>query len=703
MLSLFGLIGLLLAFFACVLCVVCLGFGLRANARGNRDTGEALDWAGRAASIVCFVGLTVSCAVLVFAFMTGDCTIQYVLDNRSDNTSALSWMYRLSGLWSGREGSLLFWAWLIAVFAFLVSRKEADSPQRLDSVALMVMAFVLALFVGVLLFSEDNMPFTATDEKYFDYATMQVTSAGSVLGMNSLLEHWAMVVHPPTLFLGYAGLTVPFAYAIAALVCNDASEQWVDRCSPYAQFSWLFLTIGIGLGAIWAYVCLGWGGYWGWDPVENASLLPWLMCIALMHSFTVYRQRGMFKGWAIMCAALTFCFVIVGTFISRSGLVQSVHAFEGDTVSLVFFLALMVLSVCSAAIGLAVRRKTFAPRDRADAESMLTKDVAFYINCVFVLLASCLLCYMTISSALPSFLPFGGQSVSTGTFNAIARPLGIVYLLLIAIGPMLGWVKTDKQKLLRTMRLPAAVAAVVFVLLMLYFFQALLPAYETTIAAGGSGAEELLEMGPAWYYNGLAVVGFAVASVLIANAVCMIARCVKAGAVAAAPVGGFLCHAAMGVMLVGLIGSSMYVTENAGYLEYDSATDSANGTFAIGGYELVYQGQSVTQLESSDVLYQVDFNALRDGALVGTASPSVQLVASTQQQKLNASVIGFPTEDLFVVYKGVNAKTGYLSLDVRVNPLISVVWAGFALLSCGMALAFAGMLKRRPVQAGEAG
>ncbi len=428
------------------------------------------------------------------------------------------------------------------------------------------------------------------------------------------------------------------------------------------------------------------------------------MCIALMHSFTVYRQRGMFKGWAIMCAALTFCFVIVGTFISRSGLVQSVHAFEGDPVSLVFFLVLMVLSVCSAALGLALRGKTFAPKDRSDAESMLTKDVAFYFNCVFVLLASCLLCYMTISTALPSFLPFGGgQSVSTGTFNAIARPLGIVYLLLIAIGPMLGRVKTDKEKLLRAMRLPAAIAVAVFVLLMLYFLHTLLPTYEATVATGGSGAEELLEMGPAWYYNGLAVVGFAIASVLIANAACMMGRSLKNGAAAVAPMGGFLCHAAMGVMLVGLIGSSMYVTENTGYLEYDSSTDSATGAFVAGDYELVYQSQSVTQMESSDVLYQVDFSALRNGNPVGTASPSVQLVATTQQQKLNASVLSFPTEDLFVVYKGVNAKTGYLSLDVRVNPLIGVVWMGFALLSCGMALAFAGMLKRKPAQVKEAG
>ena len=701
MLSVFGLVGLLLAFFGSLLGAVALAIGQRAQAKGSSETAEVLLWAGRAACLIAFLGLTLSCAILVYAFMAGNFTIQYVLDNYSRNAGELGWMYKLSGLWAGREGSLLFWAWLISLFAFIVSRKGRENPKRLDSVALMVLCIVLLAFVGVLLFSEDNMPFIATDEKYFDYATGQVTTSGSVLGMSSMLEHWAMAIHPPTLFLGYAGLTVPFAYALAALVCNDASVTWVERATPYALFSWLLLTVGIGLGAIWAYVCLGWGGYWGWDPVENASLLSWLMCIALVHSFTVYRQRRAFKGWSIMCAAFTFCFVIVGTFISRSGLVQSVHAFEGDTASTVLFLLLIVLSVLLAAVGLVYRRKTFEPEVVTEAESMLTKDVAYYVNCVFVLLATVLLCYMTISSVLPSFMPYGGQSVSTGTYNAIARPLGIVYLALVAIGPLLGWAKTGKTELRRRLKVPTCIALVIFAVLMAYFACVLLPAYNATVAAGDSTAEALLEMGPSWYYNGLAVVGFAVASILMANAVCMMARCIKAGSKRLAPIGGSLAHAAMGLMLVGLIGSSMYVTEQAGYLDYDSETDTSTGTFAVGSYELTYTSQLVEEMESSDVLYQVSFDVANNGAQVGSVSSSVQLVVNTQQQKLNAGLLHFPTEDLFVVYKGVSSKTGDLSLDVRVNPLIGFVWAGFALLCCGMLASFVGTLRQKRLSAKE--
>ena len=695
MLSLFGLIGLLLAFFGCLISVSSLIFGQIKSDHNKIDSAEVLIWSGRTAALISFLGLSLSCVILVFAFMTGDPSIQYVLDNQSRNADSLGWLYRLSGLWAGREGSLLFWAWLIALFAYLISRKDKESPKALDNVALTVVMLVLAAFAGVLLFSEENMPFTATAEKYLNYSTGQITTSGSILGMSSLLEHWAMSVHPPTLFLGYAGLTVPFAYALATLIRNDNSDTWVKRAQPYALCAWIFLTIGIGLGSIWAYVCLGWGGYWGWDPVENASLLSWLMCIALIHSFTVYQQQGSFKGWSVMCAALSFCFVIVGTFISRSGLVQSVHAFEGDPVSLVLFLLLIVLSVLLTGIALFVRRKSFFPTsDTEDKElGILSKDLAYYINCVFILLSTCLLAYMTISSALPDFMPLGGQSVSTGTYNAIARPLSIIYLSLLAIGPLLAWNKTDGRKLAHSLKAPGLAALVIFAALMIYFASALLPAYNASIASGTSAAEELLEMGSPLYYNGLAVFGFAVASILTANALCMFVRCLKAKTKTLAPIGGALSHAAMGIMLVGLISSSMYVSEQTGYLAFDSDTNTTSDIFKVQDYELTYTGQSIKELSGSDIVYQVEFDVSKNGEYLGHVSPSVQLVATTQQQKLNASVISFANEDLFVVYKGINEKSGGLSLDVRINPLISAVWLGFVLLVVGMTISFIGKAK----------
>ena len=355
-----GLIGVLVAFAGVAVSIVCLVAGALLSRKKSGGAGETLTWGGHVAVLVTLAALTVCCGVLVYCFMTGDTSIEYVLRYRSDSSSDIAWLYKLSGLWAGREGSLLFWGWLIAIFNSVVAVRNMRQGRKLDSMALLVSQLVLAAFVGVILFSEINMPFAATPAKYFD-GSGNLTAAASVLGMNTLLEHWAMAIHPPTLFVGYAGLTIPFAYAIAAIIVNDSSKEWVVRSQRYTLFSWFFLGVGIGLGAIWAYVVLGWGGYWGWDPVENASLLSWIVGVALIHSFTVYRQRGAFKRWSVMCACLTFAFVIVGTFISRSGLVQSVHAFEGDPVSLALFGALIGASILAGIVGLIVRWKSFGP------------------------------------------------------------------------------------------------------------------------------------------------------------------------------------------------------------------------------------------------------------------------------------------------------------------------------------------------------
>ena len=657
--------------------------------------------------ILSAVALTFCCGILVFCFMTGDMSIEYVLRQHSDASGELAWLYKLSGLWAGREGSLLFWAWLIAAFNAVVAVRNLKSPRKLDSMALLVSQLVLAAFVGVLLLSESNMPFTATPLKYFN-SDGTLTSSASMLGMNTLLEHWAMAIHPPTLFIGYAGLTIPFAYAIAALIVNDSSKEWVVRSQRYTLFSWFFLGVGIGLGAVWAYVVLGWGGYWGWDPVENASLLSWLVGVALIHSFTVYRQRGAFKRWSVMCACLTFAFVIVGTFIARSGLVQSVHAFEGDPVSLVLFGALIVLSVVAGIVGLVIRWKSFGPGASGsdDVENMLSKDAAYYFNNVIMVVFATLLAYLTIASALPSWMPFGGQAISAGTYNAIARPLGIVYLAILAICPLLSWGKTEGKQFWKRARIPGVCALVLFAVLMVYFATYLVPSYNAVIAAGGINAEGLMEEGPAWYYNGLAAVGLLVASLLFFNSLFMLGRAIRGyqkghggNPVSAAfgmlvnrasTFGGFVAHFGMAVILVGLIGSSMYVTEKVAYVGYDEATDTASEDFVIKDYTLKYTGNEIVpQDNKDDILYTVRFDAYKDGQFLGSVDPTVQFVQSTQQQKLVASVISLPTEDLFVVYRGVN-ENGDFSMDVRVTPLISQVWIGFFLLMAGVLIATAG-------------
>ena len=714
--STFGLIGLVVAFAGVVVSVVCLLAGRILKKTGKTGAAETASWGGCVASILTAVALTVCCGILVFCFMTGDMSIEYVLMEHSDADGALGVLYRFSGLWAGREGSLLFWAWLISIFNVVVAVRAMKNLDDLDCMALFVSNLVLTAFVAVCLFSESNMPFIATASPYVD-ANGNLTAMASSLGMSPLLEHWAQAIHPPTLFIGYAGLTIPFAYAIAALIVNDASAKWVVRSSRYAMFSWLFLGIGIGLGAIWAYVVLGWGGYWAWDPVENASLLSWMVALALVHSFTVYRKRGAFKRWSVMCACLAFAFVVVGTFITRSGVVQSVHAFEGDPVSLMLFGGLIVVAVLVGLVGLAIRWKSFASDDAI--ESMASKAAAYYFNNVIMIVFTFVLCYLTVASALPTFLPFGGQSLSAGTYDAIARPLGIVYCFIITVCPLLAWTKTDRKEFFRLAKVPAICAAVLFVVLIAYFATTLYPAYDAIIQVGSAqgasqaavtAAEELLSEGPVWYYNGLAVVGFAVASLLFFNTLFMIARAAskRAKATGKNPVaaffgmlgsnsskyGGYIAHFAMSIILVGLIGSSMFVTEKTDYVAFDEEADTAEN-FVIDDYELRYTGSDVeTMPNGDDILYRVEFDVYdaNTGSYVGHVNPSVQLVASTQQTKLNASVISFPTEDLFVVYRGVN-DAGDLSMDVRVNPLVSFAWVGFALLMLGTAIALFGRRK----------
>lgn len=721
-----GAVGLLAAFVGCILGVGCIVIGGLLQKR-NAELAESICWGGRVATLLTLLGLTVSCGVLVACFMTDNYLIQYVLDNHSNNDTGLGWLFKLSGLWAGRQGSLLLWAWLLGAFGSIVAIRRLNQNDPLDNVALLVMQLVTAVFIGMMLFSESNMPFIVSDAQFFN-TDGTLNAGGAMKGMNPLLEHWAMAIHPPTLFIGYAGLAVPFAYAIAALVTNDTSRKWVDYCTRYTLVSWVFLSTGIGLGAVWAYVVLGWGGYWGWDPVENASLLSWIMCVALVHSFTAYRQRGSFKGWSILFACLTFAFVIVGTFISRSGLVQSVHAFEGDPVSFALFLMLIALGVLAGVVGCIVRRKSLASTD-GEFESMLSRDGAYFINCIFLLIMTCLLAYMTISSALPSWLPFGGQSLSAGSYNAIARPLGIVYLLMVAVGPLLGWNKTDGRAFLKRMRVPAVCALVLFALLLAYFVMVLLPDYQAILAAGGSSAEGLLEEGSPVYYNALAVVGFAVASLLFFTSLLMAVKAAKAlrapgrsngepngepegepgDAPASAPVnagateskplqrlsmlGGAIAHLGMAIVLIGLIGSSMYVTENAGYMAYDPQKDVASETYVIKDYELAFVSSEISQTADGGAEYTTTFDVTKGGQPLGTVSPSVRLTANGQQ-KLNAAVIGLPLEDLFVVYRGLGADDQSLSLDVRVNPLISFVWIGFALLVLGTAVGLVGRRRR---------
>ena len=697
--ALWGLVGLFTAFASVVVSAVCLLVGFVASSK-NHALAEAATWIGRLAAMLAAAALVLCCGVLVFCFMTGDISIQYVVQYQSDSSSDFAWLYKLSGLWAGREGSLLFWACVISLFGTTISVRKRKAFYHLDGIALAVLQLLLVLFIGVLLFADNNMPFVALPDRFLD-GSGNLTGSAALWGMSPLLEHWAMAIHPPTLFVGYAGLAVPFAYATAALVVGDSSPLWVERCSRATLLAWLFLGLGIGIGAVWAYVVLGWGGYWGWDPVENASLLPWLMGVALIHSFTVYRKRGSLKRWSVACACITFSFVALGAYITRSGLVGSVHGFDGEPVSSALFLSLIAIPLLVGALGLAARWRAFAgEQGGSECESLLSRNAAYCMNNFIMLLSALVLAYMTVSAALPAWLPFGGQTFSADAYNAVARPLGLVYFLILALCPLLSWTKTQRSQLWKRMRIPGLLALALFGCLVAYHSVFLAVDGGSVAGAVTTGVKETSAWEPSWYRNVLAVVGYLVASLLLFTSLFALGR-IRAQRVRsrnglsaleglrlqAPALGGMVAHLGMAIMLIGLIGSSMFVAEEIGYVRYGADGDTVRSELSVKGYTLKLVDDSVAvDSNGTDVFNTVVFDVYKGDDCIGAISPAMQVVTMTGQQQLHAGVMSFPFEDLFVVYQGVT-EDGEFSIDARVNPLIGFVWVGIALLMAGTAAA----------------
>jgi cytochrome c-type biogenesis protein CcmF len=669
--------------------LISIGALLWGHKLGPKE-GEGLTNAGYIATFASMGALTVASLTMVFAFFRLDYRFMYVAENHSTDVSGLAWLYKLSGLWAGREGSLLFWAWLVAIFASYVAYRRMDKTDELSNMGLMVTNVILGLFTAAMMLSEPNNPFKPSPAEWLGPNGELLTAAG----MNPLLQHWAMILHPPTLFIGYAGLTIPFAFAMAAIIVNDGSRRWIEIVDRITVFSWLFLGMGIGLGSIWAYVVLGWGGYWAWDPVENASLLPWLTGVGLIHSFTVYRRRDGFKRWAIMLSAVTFALVILGTFITRSGIVQSVHAFQEDPVSKWLFGFMIVAPLIAAGIGLWLRGETFDGND--EFESLTSKEAAYYFNNVIMLVAGLLVAYMTVTSALPAWLPFGGQSIGATAYDLLARPIGIFYVFIIAVCPLLAWRATDKSTFWNRLKYPLIGAAIIFALLMAEWWLNLRPIYGDMVAAGGKGAKGFLAFGPQGVYDVMTVLGLLAASLVIANTANMFIEGARKRSAAKGESffaslgniifkartqsGGYLAHIGIGIILIGLIGSAMYVRD-----VQTTVKDVPGSSFKVSDYTFTYKETTEAQQANGDIKSNAVFAVSRGGKPLGTISPGLTAFALQGQTRLDAAVLSEPLRDIFVVWQ--STQDGELAMNVKINPLIWFAWGGFILLLLGTTLA----------------
>jgi cytochrome c-type biogenesis protein CcmF len=663
-------------------------FSIAAFVIGHRmgeKHGESATNAGYIATFVIAGTTTLANLILVFAFFRQDWTFMYVVSNHSTDVSNLAWLFKLSGWWAGREGSLLFWAWVLTIFTAYIAWKRMGVTDKLSNIGLAVTNFVQLFFLAAL-FIPTNNPFQVTPAGMVDATGKLLTNAA----MNPLLQHWAMILHPPTLFIGYAGLTIPFAFALAAVFIGDGSKRWVELVDRITVFSWLMLGIGIGLGAIWAYVVLGWGGYWAWDPVENASLLPWLTGVAMLHSFTVYRRREGFKRWAVMMSSVSFMLVLLGTWITRSGVLgegASVHTFQADPLSLWLFLSMMVASVAVPAIGLYVRKEQFAGND--DFESLTSKESSYYFNNVIMLFAALVVAAMTMAPALFKGLSFGPPS-----YDLLARPFGIVYVAIMAVCPILSWRKTDGPTFWKRAKWPLAMGGVISAGLLTIWATVILPNYSPDpkrLAAlkGLAGAMPIIDHTEA--VIGLLVAGLAIALPLYLFFDGARKRAASKGESFGGALlriltksrtqsGGYLTHLGIGVILVGLIGSAMYVKD------LQLSTGAAPGSkFSAGGYEFVLKGIEQNTLKNGDVKTVVNLDIMRGTTKVGTSQPGSLQYAVQQQTRLNADVHSEIFRDVFVAFQGQQGES--LSFNVKINPMIWWTWIGFLMTCIGAGLA----------------
>jgi cytochrome c-type biogenesis protein CcmF len=415
---------------------------------GARAGRRALVASSRRA-MYCLAGLLLlAMGVLELAYVRSDFSMALVARSSSTDTPLF---YKLTAMWSSQAGSLLLWVTLLALFSAVVLRTARGRHREIAPYATAVLAGVAAFFLGLLVFLES--PFATL-------ASPPVEGSG----LNPLLRHPAMMFHPPLLYTGYVGFSVPFAFAVGALVTRRTGMDWIRATRRYALVAWIFLGVGIMLGALWSYAELGWGGYWAWDPVENASLMPWLTGTAFLHSVVVQERRGMLRVWNVGLIVATFVLALIGTFLVRSGILESIHAFGASTLGTPFLV--FIAAVLAGSVALVLSRLD-ALRSEGQLDSLLSRDAAFLLNNL-VLVGLCFVIFWgTFFPLLADAVTGTRASVGPPWFNRYTTPLALVLVLLSGLGPSLAWRRVTPRAARRALLVPAGVALAVLVALVL--------------------------------------------------------------------------------------------------------------------------------------------------------------------------------------------------------------------------------------------
>src|SRR5213594_598078 len=425
---------LLASFVACSYAAVVSVAGARRRSRRLIESGIGSFY------LVCAM-MTCASAVMINAFLTGDYSIKYVA-HYSDSVQPL--FYKITAYWGGLDGSIMFWVFLLSVFGSAAVYANRESHRELIPYVIATISTVEMFFLYLMVVHKN--PFT----------TFLTATPPDGEGLNPLLQNFYMAIHPPSLYTGFVGMTIPFAFGIAALMTGHLDDSWLRAVRRWTMFAWLFLSIGLFLGMIWAYEELGWGGYWMWDPVENAALLPWFTATAFLHSVMVQERRSMLRVWNVTLVIMTFFLTIFGTFMTRSGVVQSVHAFGDDPILAKLFTGFMV-AILAFSFGLVIYRLPLL-KARNELDSWMSREAAFMVNNWVLLFAALFVLFATMFPTLSEAITGHRLTVAAPFFNKWMVPIGFVLLFLTGVGPLLAWRKSTLSNLRDSFLFPVGLA-----------------------------------------------------------------------------------------------------------------------------------------------------------------------------------------------------------------------------------------------------
>jgi cytochrome c-type biogenesis protein CcmF len=641
--------------FALLLALALSGYSFLAGMAALVRPGpgsERLGETARRAGVATFAVVFLAALILVIAAFQDDFSIAYIFHHSNRDLPA---PYKFATLWSGQEGSLLFWSLLLGAYG-LVLRMRHKTDSRLFAHASVIIAAVQVFFL--LLLNLAAHPF----------AVMQGSLPPDGNGLNPLLQYPEMVIHPPMLYLGYVGFTVPFAFALGALIMRYPGEKWIHITRRWTMVTWGFLTCGIFLGAHWAYSVLGWGGYWGWDPVENASFLPWLTGTAFLHSVMMQEKRGMLKTWNMWLIFSTFGLSIFGTFLTRSGVVSSVHAFAQSSIGdwFVAFLGL-ILVVC---VFFYVKNRSHLVSEHK-LESLVSRESSFLFNNLLFVVACFTVLWGTLFPVLSEWIQGHKITVGPPFFNRVMIPVALLLLLLTALGPLLAWRRTSLESLKRNFLWPTLGALAAGVLLLAIgvrpwqdtaYFYSLMTVMLSVLVALTVGSE---------FVRGGRVIARHTGQNLLSAMVQLVHRNTRR-------YGGYIVHFGVIVIMIGFAG--------AAFNQEKEQEMGFGDKMSIGAYTLVCQSYTQEDKPNYGSEWAI-IDVFKGGKQIATLYPEQRFYKASQQTSTMVANRSTMKEDLYLVYEGRNLDTGRPIIKVHLNPLVMWIWVGVWIMIAGTVIA----------------